>query len=112
MPHVTISILAYDGLEHSKACLKSIFENTHGYDYELILTDNGSSDGTAEFFKEVQTQRPDSVRVVTNKENLGFIEPNKKALNMARGHLSCRALTTAVVSKTSPEEALRFTTTV
>jgi len=85
MPHVTISILAYDGLEHSKACLKSIFENTHGYDYELILTDNGSSDGTAEFFKEVQTQRPDSVRVVANKENLGFIEPNKKALNMARG---------------------------
>lgn len=85
MPKVTISILAYDGLEHSRACLKSIFENSHGYDYEIILTDNGSTDGTAAFFREIQAQRPDSVRVVTNQENLGFIEPNRKALEMARG---------------------------
>jgi GT2 family glycosyltransferase/ADP-heptose:LPS heptosyltransferase len=85
MPKVTISILAYEGLEHSRACLKSIFENSNGHDYEIILTDNGSTDGTAEFFREIKAQRPDSIRVVTNQDNLGFIEPNRKALELARG---------------------------
>lgn len=83
---VTISILAYEGLEYTKACIQSVFENSEGFEYELILTDNGSTDGTEEYFRELETQNPDRIRVITNKENLGFVEPNKTALQLARGH--------------------------
>lgn len=85
MPRVTISILAYGALDHSKACLKSVLDHSGGHDFEIILTDNGSTDGTAQYFKELQDQHPLWIRIVANKENLGFIEPNKKALEMARG---------------------------
>lgn len=85
MPRVTISILAYGALDHSKACLKSVLDHSGGHDFEIILTDNGSKDETAQYFKELQDQYPLWIRIVTNKENLGFMEPNKKALEMANG---------------------------
>lgn len=82
---VSISILAYGALEHTKACIQSVLENSVGHEYELILTDNGSTDGTAEFFEHVRAQNPERVTVVTNRENLGFAEPNNHALTLSRG---------------------------
>lgn len=86
MPKVTISILAYGALEHTKACLQSVLENSEGHDYEIILTDNGSTDGTGDYFQRLRSRcRQAIVRIVTNDENKGFIEPNRTALNMASG---------------------------
>lgn len=86
MPKISISILAYEGVSHSRACLESVINNSCGHDYELILTDNGSTDGTAELFEEVKRLKIEgSVTIVTNSENQGFIEPNRKALEMATG---------------------------
>jgi len=84
-PKVTISILAYEGVEHSKACIESVLKNSFSHQFELILTDNGSTDGTAAYFAEVSRRLPARVRIVTNEKNLGFIEPNRKALEMAKG---------------------------
>lgn len=86
MPKITISILAYGALEHSRACIQSVMANSAGHDVELILTDNGSTDGTAEYFQQVKESLPEgTVRIITNEKNLGFIEPNKTALSIAKG---------------------------
>lgn len=86
MPKITISILAYGAVEHSRACLQSVLANSVGHDVEIILTDNGSTDGTAELFQEVKAKLPEgTVRIITNEKNLGFIEPNRIALSVARG---------------------------
>lgn len=49
---LTITIQAYNHLEDAtKHCVKSLFEHFPGnLNYELILINNGSSDGTREFF--------------------------------------------------------------
>lgn len=51
---LTIMILAYNHLEDAtKQCLKSLYEHIPGnLNYELILINNGSSDGTKEFFEQ------------------------------------------------------------
>jgi GT2 family glycosyltransferase len=63
---VDIIIPCWNQLEYTKKCIESIQKNTNNYN--LILIDNGSTDGTAEYFKTLDAT------VITNKENLGFVK--------------------------------------
>src|SRR5450631_685037 len=82
-PKFSISILAMNKLEITRACLDSVFANSE--DFELILTDNASTDGTAEYFESLKSDSGIMVRVIHNNENQGFDAPNRHALTLARG---------------------------
>ncbi len=43
----SIVILTHNKLEYTKLCLESIRRYTRADSYELIIVDNGSTDGTA-----------------------------------------------------------------
>lgn len=77
--NATVSILAYQNLDKTTRCLSSVLRSSPMP--ELILTDNGTTDGTAEYFDSLAARYP-NIRVVHNSENLGFIEPNLRALEM------------------------------
>jgi len=64
---VSIFIPVYNKLEYTKKCLESLFRNTDltSYSYELILLNDGSSDGTEEYFKELGIRK-----VLTLKHNV------------------------------------------
>lgn len=83
LPKYTISILCCNNLQLTKACLDSVCE--HSTDCELILTDNGSSDGTAEYLQQLKAKNPSRVTIITNVTNQGFKDPNNHALTLARG---------------------------
>ena len=75
-PSVTVIVLNYNGLEHLEPCFRSL----SALDYppealELMLVDNGSSDGSVEL---VRTAFP-GVTVVELEENLGFAAGNNVA---------------------------------
>lgn len=80
----TISILAHQNLALTKRCLASVFPTLDND--EVILTDNASTDGTADFFDECRRFR--EVRVFHNVTNLGFQEPNRRALDCALGEFT------------------------
>lgn len=81
----TISILALNNLELTTKCIESVFAAGSDKDEaEMILTNNGSTDGTREYFDELAKTRA-NVRVIHNDTNLGYQEPNKRALEMAQG---------------------------
>lgn len=82
MPKFTISILALNNLALTKRCITSVLRNSE--DFELILTDNGSTDGVSQFFDEVAREHA-NVTVIHNQTNLGYQEPNRLALEMAKG---------------------------
>ncbi|WP_339267558.1 glycosyltransferase [Paenibacillus sp. FSL R5-0470] len=50
---VSILVTAYNKLEYTKQCVDSILRYTQGIDYELILVNDGSIDGTREYFESV-----------------------------------------------------------
>ena len=50
---VSIIILTYNQLEYTKKCLDSIFRHTRG-PFELIIVDNGSTDGTTCYLNAVR----------------------------------------------------------
>lgn len=80
-PLVSIIILTYDnGLPHIKNCLSSLSE----IDYkstEIIVVDNASKDETLEYIKKHFPE----IKLIENKENLGFAIGNNQALKYALG---------------------------
>jgi GT2 family glycosyltransferase len=81
-PRFTISVLCMNHLDVTTRCIESILK--HSKDYELIITDNASSDGTAEYLRKLQSNHK-HITVVTNTENKGFQDPNRFALTLAKG---------------------------
>lgn len=63
----SIIILTCNKLEYTKQCIESIRKHTDKKEYELIIVDNKSTDGTVEWLK---TQS--DVKCIFNSENQGF----------------------------------------
>lgn len=87
-PRFTISILALNNLAFTKRCVESVLAHSDLTQTELIITDNGSTDGTSEYFASLPSSYrlpPTALRVTRNAANRGFIEPNREALALARG---------------------------
>lgn len=75
---VTIIIAAFNALKYTKLCLQSIKEYTPP-GYELILVNNGSTDGTKEYFAQVA-----GARVINNEQNLGFAAGYNRGIEAAK----------------------------
>lgn len=78
---LTISIVSYNTKDLLRACLNSIYQNAEGINYEIIVVDNNSSDGSGNMVKEEFPQ----VELIINKENVGFAKANNKAIKKSKG---------------------------
>lgn len=78
---VSIIIVNYNTKKLTKNCLTSIYEHTCGIDFEVIVSDNGSTDGSIEM---IRTEFPQIV-LIENKANLGFGAANNRGLKKAKG---------------------------
>ena len=63
---ISIYIFAYNRLEKTKVCVESVLKYTVEFDYELILIDNGSTDGTYEYFQELNFSRKKVIKITKN----------------------------------------------
>src|SRR6516165_5194774 len=85
MPEISIIIPVFNCLALTQACLKSL-EETIGFraDFEVILIDNASTDGTPEWLATLPAPR---YRVIRNEINLGYAGANNAAARLAEGRL-------------------------
>ena len=67
MPEVSVIIPNYNGIQYLKRVLESLRLQTFT-DFETILVDNGSTDGSAEFVEKAFPE----VRLIALPENTGF----------------------------------------
>lgn len=77
---VSIIIVNYNTLQMTRECVESVKKNTRGVEYEIIIVDNASTDGSFEFF----SRYPD-ILFISNKENLGFGKANNIGAKYAKG---------------------------
>lgn len=75
LPKVAIIILNWNGKQDTLSCLQSLEHLTYK-NCEIILVDNGSTDGSVE---SIRKQYP-SIILVQNLENLGFAEGNNRGM--------------------------------
>ncbi|MFU8773502.1 MAG: glycosyltransferase family 2 protein, partial [Anaerolineales bacterium] len=64
----------------------SIYEKTDYPNYEVIVVDNGSTDGTREFLKEFSQAKPNII-LCLNAENEGFARGNNIGAERASGEI-------------------------
>jgi hypothetical protein len=76
MPEVTVILVNYNDKAHLGDCLLSLKEKAVGIDFEAIVVDNASSDGSLEFIAD----RFPWVKAIRNSENCGFGRANNQAL--------------------------------
>ena len=78
---VSIIIVSYNTKELTRGCLRSVYERTRGVEFEAIVVDNASTDGSPLM---VRQEFPKAV-LIENERNLGFGAANNKALAVAKG---------------------------
>ena len=81
---VSIVMTAHDNLLFTRMSIETVLACTEYPDYELIVVDNGSTDGTPEYLRAVAARNP-HVRLVLNHENAGFARACNQGLALAAG---------------------------
>ncbi|MHC1745270.1 MAG: glycosyltransferase [Syntrophobacteraceae bacterium] len=80
-PLVSVIIPVYNNVDYTKQCVASLFEVGERVDFEVVVVDDASSDGTREFLAD----SPFGIRSVTNPRNLGFAGSCNAGARVARG---------------------------
>jgi GT2 family glycosyltransferase len=78
---VSVCIVSWNTRDLLYECIKSIKEKTTGINYEIIIVDNASSDGSTDMVLE---KCPDC-KLIASKRNLGFARGNNRAVQEASG---------------------------
>ena len=78
---LSVIVVNYNTKELTKKCLDSIFGNTKGVHFEVIVVDNNSEDGSAQMLQKY----PEKIKLIKNTQNLGFAKANNQAIKIAKG---------------------------
>jgi len=78
-PEISVVVVKWNRREYLRACLDSL-ATQRGVNFEVIVVDNGSSDGSVEMAREQF-----GAEVIANPANLGFCAANNQAFAVARG---------------------------
>ncbi|MCK4738499.1 MAG: glycosyltransferase family 2 protein [Deltaproteobacteria bacterium] len=79
-PVVSIIIANWNGKEVLESCLESLYAMTEK-NFEIIIVDNGSRDGSVEMIKSHFSQ----AIIIENKKNLGFAKANNQGIKASKG---------------------------
>ncbi|MFB0567859.1 MAG: glycosyltransferase family 2 protein [Candidatus Bathyarchaeia archaeon] len=82
-PSVSVTIVNFNGKELLRRCLTSLL-TTNYPNFEIIVVDNASTDGTIELIEKLFGSYS-SIKVVENRENLGHAEGCNIGARVAKG---------------------------
>lgn len=88
MLDLSIIIVSFNTKKLLTDCLKSLMVDGRWLETkgEIIVVDNGSSDGSVEEVRKFKIQNPGfKIRLIENEENLGFAKANNQGIKIAKG---------------------------
>ena len=78
---LSVIVASYNTKELLRGCLASVYANTHRIEFEVIVLDDGSRDGSPEMVREEFPQ----VKLIVNETNLRYAKTNNAGLRAASG---------------------------
>ncbi|MWV45960.1 glycosyltransferase [Paenibacillus sp. HJL G12] len=79
MPLTSVVMLTRNGLDMTRRCVESVLRHT-AEPLEWVVVDNGSSDGTLEFWRSMP-----GVKLIANEDNKGFAAGTNQGMLVASG---------------------------
>ena len=83
-PRASIIVVTYNNVVLNKLCLESIIRNTEYPNYEVIVVDNASKDGTQTYLRYMAAQHP-NIHLILNSANNGFARANNQGIQQSTG---------------------------
>jgi glycosyltransferase involved in cell wall biosynthesis len=71
MPKVSVVVLTYNQKKYIGECIEGAVNQQTNFDYEILVGDDCSTDGTQEIILDYQKRFPDKVKPVLHPKNLG-----------------------------------------
>ncbi|MBU4369953.1 glycosyltransferase family 2 protein [Patescibacteria group bacterium] len=122
---LSIIILNYNHKNLLKNCLKSLKEAGLKLDYEIIITDNNSNDGSQEFLSKFKVYPVKSCKagspmakfnrvkslkfkVILNSQNNGYAQANNQAIKLAKGKYVLILNPDVIVLPNSIEQLIKY----
>lgn len=104
---LSIIIVSYNTCEITRACLQSIYDSKVELEYEIILIDNASTDGSVEMVQREFTE----VKVIANSTNNMFAKANNQGMEIAQGEYFLLLNSDTLVAPGNIEMLYRFIAT-
>ena len=82
-PAIRVVVVNWNRRDLLRACLDSLAHQTHP-SFEVVVVDNGSSDGSVEMVRGFMEYYPRPLVVIQNQENRGFCAANNQGFAGAR----------------------------
>ena len=101
---VSVIIINWNTKRLLQDCLTSVYERAGDVDYEIIVVDNASTDGSSEMVKDDFRQ----VILIENTENRGFAAANNQGMAVAKGRYVLLLNSDTVVLDNAIANTVRF----
>lgn len=91
-------------------CLRSIEKEAKDLSFEVLLTDNGSNDGSVEALKKLQNERywKNKLTLIFNDSNTGYAKANNQGIKKAKGEYILLLNNDTVVHKNALQNLVKF----
>lgn len=105
-PHLAIIIVNWNVRDLLRRCLASlrVALDAAGLDAEVIVVDNGSTDGSVEAIRA----RFPTVKLIANERNVGFAGANNQGIRASTGHYALLLNSDTIAPPGSIERLVRF----
>jgi hypothetical protein len=103
-PDLSVIIVNWNTRELLLNCLGSFYRTVKGLTFEILVVDNGSSDGSRD---SVRRAFP-NIELIQNQKNLGFARANNEALRKSTGRYALLLNTDVVLINGAVEKLVEF----
>ena len=101
-----IIIPVWSNPDFTKNCMESVFKNTD-YAFHLIIIDNASDNLTRDYLNKLAHDKKDSITLLRNDKNLGFIKATNQGIRESRAPYVCLLNNDTEVTRGWLEEMIR-----
>jgi hypothetical protein len=107
---LSIIILSWNTKDLLKDCLHSIVDTKkNNKKYEIIVVDNGSTDQSVDWVKQFSPEKDNiKLKLIENKENLGFAKGNNQAVKQAKGNYILLLNSDTIILDQAVDKTLKF----
>jgi len=104
VPDVSVIVVSWNAKENLRDCLNSLMDSTVEYAQEIIAVDNGSRDGSPEM---IEKEFP-HVKLIKNRNNLGFARANNIGIQASKGRYVCLVNSDVIVLEDCIKNLMSF----
>lgn len=101
---LSIIIVNYNVRAYLEQCLRTVFTALEGIEGEVFVVDNLSTDGSLEMVRDKFPQ----VRLIANRENVGFSRANNQAIRISTGEYALLLNPDTIVGEDVFHKAIAF----